>query len=73
MSRDVYVPRSAAARPNAPVPINGGDAVLGQDTCSGTFTFDDGRAYKIWLETFDSAGNKGTEKVRAIEAQAPRP
>jgi hypothetical protein len=56
-----------------PVPINGGDAILGQDACSGSFVFDDGRAYRIWLETYDSAGNKAVEKVPMIEAQAPRP
>lgn len=65
--------RGNPAKQVYPVPINGGDAVLGQDGCSGTFTFDDGRAYKIWLEAFDSAGNKTAEKIPVIEAQAPRP
>lgn len=65
--------RGNPAKQVYPVIINGGDAVLGQDACSGTFTFDDGRAYKIWLETFDSAGNKTVEKLPVIEAQAPRP
>jgi hypothetical protein len=65
--------RGNPAKQVYPVVINGGDAVLGQDACSGSFTFDDGRAYKIWLETFDSAGNKAVEKLPVIEAQAPRP
>ena len=65
--------RGSPARQVYPVPINGGEAVLGQDACSGSFTFDDGRAYKISVETFDSAGNKSVEKVPVIEAQAPRP
>jgi hypothetical protein len=65
--------RGNPAKQVYPVPINGGDAVLGQDACSGTFTFDDGRAYKIWLEAFDTAGNKAVEKLPVIEAQAPRP
>ncbi|MBL8951007.1 MAG: hypothetical protein JNK82_09540 [Myxococcaceae bacterium] len=65
--------RGNPAKQVYPVVINGGDAVLGQDACSGSFTFDDGRAYKIWLETFDSAGNKTVEKLPVIEAQAPRP
>jgi hypothetical protein len=65
--------RGNPAKQVYPVPINGGEAVLGQDGCSGSFTFDDGRAYKIWIDTFDSAGNKAAEKVPVIEAQAPRP
>jgi hypothetical protein len=65
--------RGNTAKQIYPVPINGGDAILGQDPCSGSFTFDDGRAYKIWLEAFDSSGNKAVEKVPVIEAQAPRP
>ncbi|MBK7864429.1 MAG: hypothetical protein IPJ65_38665 [Archangiaceae bacterium] len=65
--------RGNPAKQVYPVVINGGDAVLGHDACSGTFTFDDGRAYKIWLEAYDSAGNKAVEKLPMIEAQAPRP
>src|SRR5262249_18346626 len=61
------------AKQTYPVPINGGEAVLGQNGCSGNFVFDDGRAYKIAIETFDSAGNKAAEKLPLIEAQAPRP
>jgi hypothetical protein len=65
--------RGNPAKQVYPVEINGGEAVLGQDGCSGSFTFDDGRAYKIWIDTYDSAGNKAAEKVPVIEAQAPRP
>lgn len=55
------------------VPLQGGEGRLGHDACSGSFSFDDGRAYKISIETYDSAGNKATEKVSTIEANAPRP
>lgn len=55
------------------VPLQGGEGKLGHDGCSGSFSFDDGRAYKISIDTYDSAGNKATEKVPAIEANAPRP
>jgi hypothetical protein len=55
------------------VPLLGGEGRLGHDACSGSFSFDDGRAYKISIETYDSAGNKATEKISAIEANAPRP
>lgn len=65
--------RGNPAKQIYPVPINGGEGVLGHDACSGSFTFDDGRAYKIWLEVYDSAGNKAAEKLAVIEAQAPRP
>lgn len=54
------------------VPINGGEANVGHDACHGGFTFEDGRAYKLTIETFDSAGNKASEVVK-MEAQAPRP
>jgi hypothetical protein len=55
------------------VPLQGGEGKLGHDPCSGSFSFDDGRAYKISIETYDSAGNKATEKVGTIEVNAPRP
>jgi len=51
---------------------NGGEASVGHDPCHGSFTFEDGRAYKLTIETFDSAGNKAAEVVRS-KAQAPRP
>ena len=65
--------RGSTVRQTYPVPIMGGEALLGHDPCSGGFTFDDGRAYKISLEVFDSAGNKAVEKLPEIEAQAPLP
>lgn len=65
--------RGSPAKQVYPVPINGGEGVLGHDACSGSFAFDDGRAYKIWVEVYDSAGNKAVEKLQVIEAQAPRP
>lgn len=56
-----------------PVPINGGEAILGHDACSGSFDFEDGRAYKLNVETYDAAGNKVAEPLKTIEVQAPRP
>ena len=56
-----------------PIPIVQEEATLGQDGCTGSFVFDDGRAYKIWVELFDWAGNPAEERVPVIEAQAPRP
>ncbi len=73
-----FLVNMSRARGNAPpqkypVPINGGEAILGHDACSGSFTFEDGRAYKLQVETFDAAGNKATEPLKTIEVQAPRP
>lgn len=65
--------RGATTEQRYPVPINGGEASLGHDNCSGSFVFDDGRAYKITIDTFDSAGNKCVEVLKPIEVQAPRP
>jgi hypothetical protein len=56
-----------------PVPINGGEAILGHDTCSGSFYFEDGRAYQLTVDTYDAAGNKVAEPLKTIEVQAPRP
>lgn len=65
--------RGASAEQRYPVPINGGEASVGHDACSGSFVFEDGRAYKMTIETFDSAGNKCVEVLKPIEVQAPRP
>ena len=65
--------RGASAEQRYPVPINGGEANVGHDACSGSFVFEDGRAYKMTIETFDSAGNKCAEVLKPIEVQAPRP
>jgi hypothetical protein len=65
--------RGASAEQKYPVPINGNEAALGHDACSGSFLFEDGRAYKITIDTYDSAGNKCSEPLKPIEVQAPRP
>lgn len=64
--------RGSSVRQQYPVPIDGDAAMVGHDGCSGTFGFDDGRAYKLTFELFDSAGNKSTEKV-TLELSAPKP
>jgi hypothetical protein len=53
------------------VPVNGGEAAVGHDQCSGGFTFDDGRAYKAAVTAFDTAGN-AAPAVRELEVHAPR-
>lgn len=65
--------RGASSEQRYPVPINGGAANVGHDTCHGSFSFEDGRAYKLGIETYDAAGNKAAEVLKPIEAQAPRP
>lgn len=64
--------RGSSVRQQYPVPIDGDAAMVGHDGCSGSFGFDDGRAYKLSFELFDSAGNRSTEKV-SLELSAPRP
>ena len=54
------------------VPIQGEQALVGHDACSGSFTFDDGRAYRAIVEGYDVAGNPA-EKLKPIEFHAPRP
>jgi hypothetical protein len=54
------------------VPLNGAEATIGQDACSGSFAFEDGRAYKASIEVYDVAGNAAPPQP-AIEFQAPRP
>lgn len=54
------------------VPIQGEQALVGHDACSGSFTFDDGRAYRAIIEGYDVAGNPA-EKLKPIEFHAPRP
>jgi len=53
-------------------PVQGSEVWIGHDTCSGTFTFDDGRAYRALIEGFDSAGNPA-QRLRETEFHAPRP
>lgn len=64
--------RGSAATQQYPVPVEGGYLQVGHDACSGAFGFDDGRAYKLQLALFDSAGNRSPEKV-SLEVSAPRP
>ena len=64
--------RGVSPEQRYPVPLSGGEARVGHDACHGSFAFEDGRAYKMTIETFDSAGNKATEVLKPIEAQAPR-
>jgi hypothetical protein len=55
-----------------PVFMNSGTFFLGQKECEGNLSFDDGRAYKLQFELYDSAGNKSLQKA-ALEVAAPRP
>lgn len=52
-------------------PIQGEEAWIGHDACSGSFTFDDGRAYRATLEGYDCAGNPA-QRLKPIEFHAPR-
>lgn len=52
-------------------PLKGGEALLGHDECSGSFAFEDGRAYKATVEAFDASGNPGP-RLAALELHAPR-
>ncbi|MBL8920162.1 MAG: hypothetical protein JNJ54_14950 [Myxococcaceae bacterium] len=63
--------RGVASKQQYFVPVEGEWAVIGHDACSGSFGFDDGRAYKLSVELFDAAGN--TTKAVALELSAPRP
>lgn len=54
------------------VPLKSGVGHLGHDECSGSFTFDDGRAYRATIEVFDAAGNAGP-KLPKLELHAPKP
>lgn len=64
--------RGSSVKQQYPVPVQGASAVIGHDACSGTFGFEDGRAYKLTFELFDSAGNHNAEKA-TLEVSAPRP
>lgn len=54
-----------------PVPVDGGELLVGHDGCSGTFGFDDGRAYRLSFELWDAAGNRSAERV-TLDLSAPR-
>lgn len=65
--------RGGSARQQYPVPLVGDTLTLGHDACSGSFGFDDGRAYKLTFELYDAAGNKNGEKLATLEVNAPKP
>lgn len=54
-----------------PVPLDGSSLLVGHDGCSGSFGFDDGRAYRLTFELFDAAGNRSAERV-TLDLSAPR-
>ncbi|MBX7116043.1 MAG: hypothetical protein K1X64_17065 [Myxococcaceae bacterium] len=63
--------RGSTAKQVYPVFLRGDEALIGHDECSGSFNFDDGRAYSLSLTLTDSAGNKAPTVT--LEVQAPRP
>ncbi len=64
--------RGVAAKQQYAVPIDGEGVVVGHDVCSGSFGFDDGRAYRLAVELFDAAGNAASKPFN-LELSAPRP
>jgi hypothetical protein len=64
--------RGIAAKQQYLVPVDGDVVTLGHDVCSGSFGFDDGRAYKLTIDLFDAAGNRASTPVN-LELSAPRP
>lgn len=64
--------RGVASKQQYVVPVDGEAVLLGHDVCSGSFGFDDGRAYKVQVELFDAAGNSPGKPV-TLEVSAPRP
>jgi hypothetical protein len=64
--------RGMATKQQYLVPVEGETATLGHDVCSGSFGFDDGRAYKLTIELLDAAGNRASSTV-ALELSAPKP
>jgi hypothetical protein len=65
------IAKPGSAKQLYPVPINGGEGLVGHDACSGGFQFDSDMPYRLEVETYDSAGNKATEKLQPIEAKSP--
>lgn len=64
--------RGGSSKQVYPAAVEGDTITVGHDACSGNFSFEDGRAYKLSFELFDAAGNRGTEK-HTLEVAAPRP
>jgi hypothetical protein len=64
--------RGSSVRQQYPVPLVGESIIIGHDACGGSFGFEDGRAYRLVFELFDSAGNHNAERV-SLEVSAPRP
>lgn len=64
--------RGGSVRQQYPVFVDGQTLTLGHDACSGNFSFDDGRAYRLSFELFDAAGNKAKARP-TLEVSAPRP
>lgn len=65
------IAKPGTAKQLYPVPINGGEGLIGHDACSGGFQFESDMPYRLEVETFDSAGNRATEKLAPIEAKSP--
>lgn len=62
--------RGSSARQQYPVPLDGNSFLIGHDGCSGSFGFDEGRAYKVSVELFDVAGNRASRTHR-FQVSAP--
>lgn len=63
--------RGTAATQTYFAALDGSLATLGHDGCSGSFIFDDGRAYFATVEGFDAAGNRAPP-VKKLELHAPQ-
>ena len=64
--------RGGSAKQQYPVFIDADTLTIGHDPCSGNFSFDDGRAYRLGFELYDAAGNKAVQQA-TLEVSAPRP
>jgi len=64
--------RGTASKQQYLLPLDGENALLGHDACSGAFGFDDGRAYRLVTELFDAAGNRAST-MPTLELSAPKP
>jgi hypothetical protein len=53
------------------VPVRDGKALLGHDSCSGSFVFEDGKSYKADLLGYDIAGNLAASTPQ-VEFQSPK-